>query len=417
MHVLRKNQEAQDKKKTISQSALRADIKQYQPDALVRRKSHLTDIELLTVCNRDPNMIDLAKVNFLGMLDDVSIKKSAEGYIKGYGLRDSEGKKNSRKYKSLPPLLHFADPLDIHAELEIQLARFIGVEEAMVYAYGFTTISSAIAAYCNQGDLIFCDENVNFAIKQGMKASKSKVVYFSHNDYVDLELQASKPENNEQQRSFLILEGIYFKTGKVCPLPQFLEVAEQYRMRIFLDENISLGVLGATGRGITEHWNISPCRVDMILGTLEGALGSVGGFCAGSKAVIEHQRLSSTGYNYSATLPTYLCQAALASLQKINGLPVQLEKLCISVHDRLTALENCEVVSDPISPVKVFKIGPLAIARDNNKRVCEICEKRNVYMIYRGDVIMVNLNVNLLSSEKLETALMVIEEAAKECAI
>jgi serine palmitoyltransferase len=84
-------------------------------------------------------------------------------------------------------------------------------------------------------------------------------------------------------------------TGLMAPLPQLLKLREKYMLRFFLDESVSFGTIGATGKGLTEFFNIDPAEIDMISGSLEYAIGSIGGFCVGSHFIIEHQRLSGLG--------------------------------------------------------------------------------------------------------------------------
>lgn len=116
-----------------------------------------------------------------------------------------------------------------------------------------------------QGDLTFSsDEAVNFAIQKGLDASRSTIVYFKHNDAKDLERLLKEQEKNDlknpkkaqKTRRFLVAEGIYLNTGELCPLPELVELRKRYKLRLFLDESVSFGTLGKTGRGLTEHLNV-----------------------------------------------------------------------------------------------------------------------------------------------------------------
>lgn len=88
-------------------------------------------------------------------------------------------------------------------------------------------------------------------------------------------------ETKRRVNKFLVVEGVSWKTGKILPLPDFLKIAEDNKIRVFLEESYSIGVLGEKGQGLMEHFNIDPWRLDMIIATLEAAIGSIGGFCAG----------------------------------------------------------------------------------------------------------------------------------------
>jgi len=134
-----------------------------------------------------------------------------------------------------------------------------------IFSYGFSTIASAIPAYSKSGDVIFVDEEVSFAIQQGIRASKSKVRYFKHNDVQHLEELLINQQNEDTKnpraakvtRKFIIAEGIYTNTGELCPLPKLIEFKYRFKVRIFLEESNSFGVIGKTGRGATEHFNVS----------------------------------------------------------------------------------------------------------------------------------------------------------------
>lgn len=148
------------------------------------------------------------------------------------------------------------------------------------------------------------DECVNFAIQKGMDASRSKIVFFKHNDVNDLEEKLKEQEKKDLKnpkkaaniRRFLIVEGIYTNTGEMCPLNEVIKLRAKYKLRLFLDESISFGTIGKHGRGLTELLNIDKTEVDLISGSLETSVESVGGFCVGTRFIVEHQRLSGLGY-------------------------------------------------------------------------------------------------------------------------
>ena len=159
----------------------------------------------------------------------------------------------------------FTGTADVHVHLEQKIAQFFGCELACLYSYGFSTIASAIPAYAKRGDIIFVDEASNFAIQKALDASRSKIKYFKHNDISHLvqllEQQAKDDKKNptlaNKVRRFLVVEGIYMNTGSICKLDQMIELKHKYKLRLFIDESISFGTLGSTGKGITEHLNIS----------------------------------------------------------------------------------------------------------------------------------------------------------------
>ena len=150
--------------------------------------------------------------------------------------------------------------------------------------------------------------------------------------------QAKKPLT----RRFIITEGLFENVGDMIDLPKIvrrlyihglpsmliwpwqIELGHQYKFRIILDETWSFGVLGRTGRGITEHQNVDAAEVDMIVGSLAGPLCAGGGFCAGSDAIVEHQRISASAYTFSAALPAMLATTASEILSMLQTNPDML---------------------------------------------------------------------------------------------
>jgi len=294
--------------------------------------------------------LNMATHNYLGFVGNKDIEESAIKTLQKYGV-GSCGPRG------------FYGTVDVHLDLEDRLAEFMKMEEAVVYSYGFSTIASAIPAYSKRGDVIFVDENVNFAIQKGLDASRSKIRFFKHNDMADLErllleqaeLDKKNPKKAQVTRRFLIVEGIYMNSGDICPLPELVELRKKYKLRIFIDENVSFGTLGDHGRGVTEYYNVPNDEVDMISGSMEWSMATIGGFCVGSSFVVEHQRLSGLGYCFSASLPPLLATAAIKSLDIMERDPSMFMKLqmrCQHVHRALSSLTLLTVQGHPNSPVK-----------------------------------------------------------------
>ncbi|XP_057331281.1 serine palmitoyltransferase 1 [Microplitis mediator] len=326
--------------------------------------------------------LNLGSHNYLGLLGDERIKERATATVQKYGV-GSCGPRG------------FYGTVDVHLELEERLAKFMEAEEAIVYSYGFSTIASAIPAYCKRKDIVFADEKVNFAIQKGLDASRSPIRYFKHNDVEDLERllmeQAAVDRKDTKKagkiRRFLIVEGIYINTGLVCPLPELVKLCRKYKLRIFVDESISFGTLGKTGKGVTEYFGVPRHEVDMIMGSLEWAVGSIGGFCVGSTFVIEHQRLSGLGYCFSASLPPLLTAAAIKSLDIMEEDPGVFKKLqdnCLVIQEKLKGLKHFEVSALPESPVKhLFLKNTFARAEEQEllSKISDRCIDNNLAVI------------------------------------
>ena len=169
-------------------------------------------------------------------------------------------------------------------------------------------------------------------------------------------LDKKNPKKARTIRRFLIIEGLYVNYGDLCPLKRMIELKYQYKYRIFLDESVSFGTIGQTGRGVTEYFNVDRNQIDLISSTLEYAIGSIGGFAVGSSFVVDHQRLSAQGYCFSASLPPLLAAAAIEALnimeEKDTTLFECLMEKSRSLHQKLSTMKGYRLISDEISAVK-----------------------------------------------------------------
>ncbi|XP_075219139.1 serine palmitoyltransferase subunit I isoform X2 [Lycorma delicatula] len=389
--VFRKNN--QNDKIQLSEKEKEHLISDWTPEPLVepvpedhpKLKERIVNGKVGKMINVDGHScVNFASHNYIGFIENKAMEEVAINAIYKYGV-GSCGPRG------------FYGTVDVHLELEERLANFMEVEEAVVYSYGFCTISSAIPAYAKRGDVIFVDECVNFAIQKGLDASRSHINYFKHNDVEDLErllkhqaqLDIKNPKKAEKTRRFLIVEGIYNKTGQICPLPELIELRKKYKLRIFIDESISIGTLGKHGRGLTEYFHIPRDDVDLIMASMENAMATIGGFCVGSSFIVEHQRLSGLGYCFSASLPPLLAAAAIKALDKIEENTFLLSALsdrCHWVHNDIS--ENNEInevlklEGHPDSPVKHLRIKDVfSLSYDNQ---LEILNKIVSYCMSRG---------------------------------
>jgi len=261
---------------------------------------------------------NLASYNFYNFLASDALKDKAIQTLRTYGVGPCG-----------PP--GFYGTQDVHMKTEADVAAHLGVPACIIYAQSFSTISSVIPSFSKRGDIIVADRAINFAVRKGMQISRSTVRWFDHNDMDDLEKvlhkitkeQAKKPLT----RRFIITEGLFENTGDVVDLPKLVELKLKYKFRLILDETWSYGVLGRTGGGVTEAQNVDASEVDMIIGSLSGPLCAAGGFCAGNEEVVEHQRISSASYTYSAALPALLSTTASETINLLQEQPDVLTAL------------------------------------------------------------------------------------------
>jgi serine palmitoyltransferase len=266
----------------------------------------------------------------------------------------------------------FYGTTDVHLDLEKEMASFCGTDDAILYSDGASTVTSTIAAFCKRGDVVVVDEGVYEPIRTGIKLSRANVKWYKHADMEDLKKVLSSIASSDKkvgrplnaQRRFLVTEALFKNTGKLCPLDKLFELKEQFKYRVILDESFSFGTIGATGRGAAELFGVKP---EIVCVSLENSLGSTGAVTVGSQEVVDHQRLSGSGYCFSASSPPYTASAALAAigvlqqkavLHNLNHNRTQfLKKLKQLLHEKLEDL--LIVTSDERSPIVILQVAAI----------------------------------------------------------
>lgn len=300
-------------------------------------------------------MLNLAGFDFLGLSMREELREAAVATLDKYGC-GSCGPRG------------FYGTIDTHVDLEVDLAAFTGSEEAIIYSDGASATSSAIPAFAKRGDLVVADAGCHDAVRTGIVLSRAFVKYFKHNDMADLErvlreisdadagAGRARGKAVQLQRRFIVAEGLYRNYGDICPLPELVALKERFGFRLILDESFSLGTLGATGRGIAEHFpGVAPGAVEITTASLGNAFASVGGFCAGSREVVDHQRLAGAGYCFSASAPPFLSAVASASLALVGSEGAQMAKRLASnaalLRDAVGGINGLRVTSAAGSPI------------------------------------------------------------------
>jgi 8-amino-7-oxononanoate synthase len=205
----------------------------------------------------------------------------------------------------------------IHRELERAIAGFVGAEDAVTFVSGHATNETTIGHLFGPGDLILHDSLAHNSIVQGSILSGARRRPFPHNDWQTLD-QLLGELRHEYRRVLVAIEGVYSMDGDFPDLPQFIEVKKKHKAMLMVDEAHSIGVLGPHGRGIGEHFDVEPADVDIWMGTLSKALGSCGGYIAGSKPLIEYLKYTAPGFVFSNGVSPPNAAAALAALRLLE---------------------------------------------------------------------------------------------------
>ena len=189
-------------------------------------------------------------------------------------------------------------------------------------------------------------------------------------------------------RQFIVVEGIYANSGDICPLPELVELKLKYKYRLLVEESMSMGVLGSRGAGVSNHFDMSSSTIDIQVASLANAFGASGGFCAGSKEIVEHQRLSGQAYTFSASLPAMLAITAIEGINYVQNNSDALVRLKQNSEKMLTMLtkafegQGLAVLGCPDSPViHVRPEVPSENREDDERFLQEIVDLVIVFLI------------------------------------
>lgn len=249
-------------------------------------------------------VINLSSNNYLGLATDPELKKQAIEAIQTYGV-------GSGAVRTINGTLM------LHVELEKALATFKGTEAAILFQSGFNANIATIPQIVGEGDIILSDELNHASIIDGCRLSRARVLRYRHSDMKDLQEMAEKARREHPQaRIVIITDGVFSMDGDIARLPEIVEIKKRYDLVLYVDDAHGSGVLGQ-GRGTAKHFNLSQ-DVDIQIGTLSKAIGVIGGYVAGSQALIDWLKVRARPFLFS-TAPTPADTAAiLAAVKKLQ---------------------------------------------------------------------------------------------------
>ncbi len=214
--------------------------------------------------------------------------------------------------------------LDLHVALEERIARFTGREDAIVYSSGYVTNLATISTLVGRGDWVISDRWNHASIVDGCLLAQGKFKRFRHNDMDDLERVLKHAPASAGK--LVVADAVFSMDGDIFNLPAAVELCRKYNARLMVDEAHSLGVLGATGRGIEEYFDM-PGAVDIKMGTLSKTIPGIGGYIAGDRKLITYLRHSARGFVFSAALPPQVTAAILTAFDVLEEEGVALNRI------------------------------------------------------------------------------------------
>jgi 8-amino-7-oxononanoate synthase len=214
--------------------------------------------------------------------------------------------------------------LDLHVQLEKELATFLGKEDCLVFTTGFTVNEGVIPTLVDRRDYIICDDRDHASIVDGRRLSFATQLKYKHNDMEALEKELKKC--NPDSVKLIIVDGVFSMEGDLAPLPEIVRLKEKYNASIMVDEAHGMGVFGRQGRGVCDHFGVTD-QVDVIMGTFSKSFASLGGFVAADSDTINWIRHTCRSYIFQASCTPASAAAALEALHIFQNEPQRQENL------------------------------------------------------------------------------------------
>jgi glycine C-acetyltransferase len=288
---------------------------------------------------RGKRMLMLGSYEYLGLLGHPRLDEAAAQAVEKFGT----GHHGVRLLAGTTPY---------HKLLESKLATFMKAEDAIVYGSGYVTNLTTIAALVGRGDLIIGDQWNHASIFDGCRMSGADLLTYAHNDMGSL---AEMLDQANGRRTLVVVDAVFSMDGDIVDLPAVIELCRKHNALLMVDEAHSLGVLGETGRGVQEHFDLDPSDIDIKMGTLSKALAGSGGFIAAREEIITFLRHHARGYIFSGSVPVSQVATAVAALEVLEETPEMIQRLrknCDRYCDGLRELGfDTGVTKTPIVPI------------------------------------------------------------------
>ncbi len=290
-------------------------------------------------------VLSFSNYNYLGLAGDPDVIRAAQDAIARWGTSVSASRVVSGER-------------EVHLELEAEIASFVGAEDSIAYIGGHPANVSTISHLFGADDVILCDALLHNSAMQGAEFSGARRLVFPHNDWNALDEMLTRVRT-QHRRALVVIEGLYGADGDIPDLARFIEVKARHHAMLMVDEAHSIGVLGATGRGIAEYAGVDPRTVEIWMGTLSKSLGSCGGYIAGSSELVKYLKYTSPGFVYSVGMAPANAAAALAALRKVRAEPELVMRLQTRARlfRTLCADAGVAIGGSAISPVIPIVIG------------------------------------------------------------
>lgn len=301
--------------------------------------------------------IMLGSNNYLGLTHHPEVMAAARDAIDRFGT----GCTGSRMLNGT---------LELHNELEEELADFMGSEAVLLWSTGFMSNSGSVGTLLTRKDVIFADREDHASLVDGFILSQAKLVRFRHNNMEDLERRLQQYADHPGGK-LVAVDGVYSMTGEICPVPEVLALAKKYGARLLVDEAHAIGVIGEGGRGTCSHFGVAD-QVDLKSGTFSKTFASMGGFLACPQAVKDYLMHHSRQFMYTASFTPAVAATVLAALRILRAQPELVQQVRDKASWMRSELEkmgfNCLNSATAVVPIV---IGPVEQMLWFNRRLYE----------------------------------------------
>lgn len=270
----------------------------------------LSESEGTEAVYKDHRLIMCGSNNYLGLTTHPKVRQAAKDAIDRFGTSCTGSR-------------FLNGNLEMHEQLERELAEWVGKEAALVFSTGMQVNLGTISALVGRGDFAILDKDDHASIVDGAHLSRGEVKRYRHNDMADFErVLSSLPEDKGK---LVIVDGLFSMEGDIAPLPKMVPVCQKYGARLMVDDAHAMGVLGG-GRGTAAHYDMVE-DVDLIMSTFSKSFASLGGFIAGDEKVIHYIKHFARSLIFSASIPPSNTAAALAALDVMRSEPERIQRL------------------------------------------------------------------------------------------
>ena len=335
---------------------LSAELASLREQGLYRRLRVLDDEQRAHTSVDHRSVVNLSSNNYLGLTTHPRLRQAAAAALETLGVGTG----------SVRPI---AGTMAIHMELEQRLAAFKKTEAAVVFQSGFTANAGTVSSILTRDDAIVSDELNHASIIDGARLSRATIKVFPHRD-VDAARRILE-ELPRPQRKLLITDGVFSMDGDLGALPGLCDLADEFGCIMMVDDAHASGVFGEQGRGTVDHFGLHG-RVDVQVGTLSKAIGALGGYVAGSRALIEFLYHRARPFLFSTSHPPSVAATCLAALDVLEREPQWMRQLWDNARFFKAGLQalgfDTGVSESPITPVIV---GDAALAMTFSDRLFE----------------------------------------------